>query len=277
MSADLSVAGSSALEGVVVEATPESTAAAKVRVAQVEAMQVISGPVLVIKDADGYAAAGAKFRGIKERITALEAERTAITKPINDGLRRINDLFKGAAEQLTRALGLVETPMRSYVQEQDRIRIAAEAVARAAAAEALEKLEAERAIAAAELEKAQAASQAAARALQAETNPFLIAAREAQSATAAVAVRAAAEASVDSTREQQRIESSIQSAAVPMVRAAGTKVMRPWKFEITDPALLPREFLIPNEQLIRATVSSLKGAAKIAGVRIFQDISIGGR
>lgn len=45
-----------------------------------------------------------------------------------------------------------------------------------------------------------------------------------------------------------------------------------WKFEVLDPAIVPREFLMVDEKAIRAAIA--EGARTIPGVNIFQDTSI---
>lgn len=47
---------------------------------------------------------------------------------------------------------------------------------------------------------------------------------------------------------------------------------RPWKFEIIDETIIPREYLMPNEKFIRAAVNA--GKREIPGVRIYQDIEL---
>ena len=44
-----------------------------------------------------------------------------------------------------------------------------------------------------------------------------------------------------------------------------------WKFEVTDFALLPDEYKLPNEQLLRSFANSTKGSREIPGVRIFSE------
>lgn len=44
-----------------------------------------------------------------------------------------------------------------------------------------------------------------------------------------------------------------------------------WKYEITNPDLLPREFLMPNLSAIGKQVSLLKGDCIIPGVRVFSE------
>lgn len=48
-----------------------------------------------------------------------------------------------------------------------------------------------------------------------------------------------------------------------------TSVRKVWKFEVTDSALVPRQFLMVDEQAIRRAVA--EGARTIEGVRIYQD------
>jgi hypothetical protein len=47
-----------------------------------------------------------------------------------------------------------------------------------------------------------------------------------------------------------------------------------WKFEITDAAQIPREYLVVDEARIRKVVQALKGDAKIPGVRVYPERQI---
>jgi len=42
-----------------------------------------------------------------------------------------------------------------------------------------------------------------------------------------------------------------------------------WDFEIVEPMMLPREYLIPNTKALRQLAKALKGQARVAGVRFF--------
>lgn len=57
----------------------------------------------------------------------------------------------------------------------------------------------------------------------------------------------------------------------PPPTAPGISSRANWKFEVTDPALIPREYLQPDLQKIGAVVRALKGDAAIAGVRVFAE------
>lgn len=58
---------------------------------------------------------------------------------------------------------------------------------------------------------------------------------------------------------------------------AGSKAAKAqvrWKFEITDAAQLPREYLIPDEGAIRKVVGALKQNCRISGVRVYSEESL---
>lgn len=70
-------------------------------------------------------------------------------------------------------------------------------------------------------------------------------------------------------------------AAAPVVpeapRAEGVSLTESWKFEIIDPAAVPREFCKPDEVKIGALVRGSKGAFKIPGVRAWSEKSVSAR
>ena len=84
----------------------------------------------------------------------------------------------------------------------------------------------------------------------------------------------AEEEGLEETAEELRREAdSIAAPIVPsrVQRTEGLAMREEWRFEIVDASKLPRQFLIPNEQAIRAHVKSMKGQAQIPGVRIWSD------
>lgn len=54
-------------------------------------------------------------------------------------------------------------------------------------------------------------------------------------------------------------------------KVTGVRMTEVWKFEVTDPALVPREYLSVDESKIRKVVSALKAGANIPGVRVYPD------
>jgi hypothetical protein len=54
-------------------------------------------------------------------------------------------------------------------------------------------------------------------------------------------------------------------------KVIGVSTREVWKFEVTDPAQVPREYLTVDESKIRRVVGALKGDTKIAGVRVWSE------
>lgn len=71
------------------------------------------------------------------------------------------------------------------------------------------------------------------------------------------------------------VQAPVVQAATPQV--SGIAMREVWRFEVTDPALLPREFLIVDERKLRAHVELHKGATSIPGVRVFSEKQIASR
>ena len=77
---------------------------------------------------------------LKEWHAELEAKRTSITKPINEGLRRLNEEFRPAKRDLEEAERIVKARIAGYLADKQRRNAAAiEAAASAATAEQAEQ------------------------------------------------------------------------------------------------------------------------------------------
>jgi hypothetical protein len=80
---------------------------------------------------------------------------------------------------------------------------------------------------------------------------------------------------------EERAQATLERAAavVPasvvadVPKLAGLTTVEVWKFEVTDAALLPRVFTMPDEQKIRRQVAALKGDTIIPGVRVWSEKS----
>lgn len=65
----------------------------------------------------------------------------------------------------------------------------------------------------------------------------------------------------------------VASTTAVVKTSAGKAVnVMEWKFEITDPTAVPREYCAPDEGLIRLAVK--KGERKIKGVKIYEDVQV---
>jgi hypothetical protein len=75
---------------------------------------------------------------------------------------------------------------------------------------------------------------------------------------------------VDTADELQRAADHVP---VPVIeshvpKVEGLSAVKRWVFTIEDPDLVPREFCVPSEALIRARVQAMRGATNIPGVTV---------
>ncbi len=98
-------------------------------------------------------------------------------------------------------------------------------------------------------------------------------ARKEQGALQAKAATAAAKGKTERAPELQHAASTVVAPVIQREppKVAGIVMREAWKFEVTDPALVPREYLSVDEKKIRAVVQALKGDAKIPGVRVYSE------
>jgi hypothetical protein len=107
-----------------------------------------------------------------------------------------------------------------------------------------------------------------------------------------------AKADEDARKERERIEAQAKKAAesgkvekaealqqraatvvAPVIvreppKVSGMQMRDAWKFEVTNPSLVPREYLVVDEARIRKVVQALKGDANIPGVRVYSEKQI---
>ena len=128
------------------------------------------------------------LKGIKALQKEVEEKRTSITRPLNQAVKAVNDLFRLPKEYLDKAEATLKRAMVTWTTEQERI--AAEARAKA---EAEARAERER-LAAIEREHAEAAARAQAEAAAAAAAGDAEAAARAQAEAEALQAQAAAAA-----------------------------------------------------------------------------------
>jgi membrane protein involved in colicin uptake len=173
-------------------------------------------------------------RDIKELGRRIEAERLKITKPLNEAIKGVNDLFRHPKEVLDEAERKVKSAILAYQQEQKRI-----------ADEAARKALQERLAAEAAARKAQEEAEAARRAAQAE----LAAAQAAQDEAAKA--RAIAEAAKAEAAAAQAEREAILNELIVEVPA---QIVQPHKAEGTT-----------TRQTFKASVSDLRALCKAIG------------
>jgi colicin import membrane protein len=243
--------------------------------------------------------AGESLTVIKGMQKTLEEKRTAITGPLNDALRKVNDLFRPPREMLEQAETLTKNQMLAYRREQEEkarqeqarldeiARKEREELARKAAEaerKAKEKADAERRAAEAKEREAARLREEAEAAARAETDAVRRAEAEKLAETArraqakadqeAAAQRekadrqeAAASAKADGLREQAAAVTAPKVVA-DLQKTAGQAVRESWDFRIVDLSLIPREYLIVDMKAIGGVVRALKGNTRIPGVEV---------
>src|SRR3990167_1161855 len=188
---------------------------------------------LVIAIDPEYAAAGETLTGIAARVKALEEKRVEIKAPILDAGRKIDALFKGPMDILTRARGYIETARRAWYAKKQAEAEAAAALARQAAEREQARLD-------------KLAQQRAERAL-----------KKGDEERAAEILATAPQV-------------PIPVAAPPVVpKTPGVSDSVRWKHRVVTPDLVPREWLIPDEKGLADYAKGRKDQAKVPGVEFF--------
>jgi len=170
--------------------------------------------IAIASDAD-IEGASVVLKSIADTKKSIEERRQFFVKPLNDQVKKINDLFKELAAPLVSADTLIRGKLSEY------------------------------------------------RSVQAEI------ARKEQERLNRLA-----------EQQQERLNKKAEKEGVeapkiiaPVVTQLPTKVgnvatRKVWAFEITDSALVPRQYLVIDDKAIRSAIQA--GAREIAGVRVYQ-------
>jgi regulator of protease activity HflC (stomatin/prohibitin superfamily) len=97
----------------------------------------------VVETDEQYLGAAEFLKTIKGYIGRAEELRTSLTKPINESLKRINDLFRPVRSTLESAETILKQKVITFQQAMERKRLAQEARLREIASKEQEKLEAQ--------------------------------------------------------------------------------------------------------------------------------------
>lgn len=195
-----------------------------------------------------YEAAATDLQEIKGKLKSLEEKRTAITKPLNQALKAVNDLFRRPKEKLEQAELLIKQAMSAYDQEQERKRREVQARLEEEARKERARLEAEarKAEEKGQIEKAEALRESAA-----------------------------------------SIVAPIVSSATEAPKVTGIATRGLWKARVTDKAALVRHIVAERPDLIslieidasalNALARAQKNALSLPGVEVYEDKIIAAR
>lgn len=177
------------------------------------------------------------LKDIKSRQKRLEEMRTGMTGPLNASLKKINDLFRGPAEQLTKYEGVIKRALVAFSQAQEAERRREQ-----------DRLEAE-----ARREREKLAAQAAKAEAEGRTHRAEVLETRAAAVVAPVVEVVKPKVSGLATREVWHVECVDLMALVKAV-AAGEA---------------PLSFVTASETILGKTCRSLKGEFKAPGLRVW--------
>jgi len=240
--------------------TPEQEATQALQ----EAMGVLTrAKVVIVTNDTEYIAADAAVASIKNAQKTAEARRTELVKPLNDVVKKINAGFKPVDAAYEQALGCYRAPMSNYQAKLAMERARAEEEAR----KERERIAREEA---AKVEAARTEAEEAARKVTESADPFdaLLAEEEAEEANQRAAMQ------LEEFKQAIR-EVAMAPLNVPAkVTGSASKTYEVWKFDITDPALVPLAYRPIDEAAIARDVRAGKGDCKIPGVRVYSTIEV---
>jgi hypothetical protein len=202
-----------------------------------------------VSDDEEEAAAAQLLVAIKRELKGLETARLRLTRPLNDHVSMINAEFRPGKALLEEAEQVLKRRISNYRRRLDEQR----------------RVEVQRQLEAARAREAEEAA----------------AIREAEEAAADDAEVVDAQPVVEDTPTPTSVPVPERLAAPPpaagpqhrRVQGGGSvTATRVWKFEIEDESQVPRDYLVVDERSIREAVAA--GVREIAGVRIFEDVSV---
>lgn len=171
------------------------------------------------------------LRGIKGAFKRVEAERRAITVPMNESKAAVMDFFKTFTDRLTRAEKAVKSAMVSF-QRAEQLKLAAQLKLEE------ERADRERQRLAKLAEKAHARGDAKKMA-QFEDRADMVAAAPVE--------------------------------ATPVPKTEGVSMRKVWRHRIADAAIVPDQYKIVDDNAIAAVVKALGSRTSIPGVEVWED------
>lgn len=93
--------------------------------------------------------------------------------------------------------------------------------------------------------------------------------------------RAAAAAAKGKTEKAEVLQTAAASIVSPVIpkttpKLQGVSNRKTWHYEVEDVALLPREYMQPDDKKLGAYIRAMKSEAQIPGVRIYSEDDIAG-
>lgn len=237
----------------------------------------------VIDSPTMYELAAADLQKVKGLAKDVEEKRTAITGPLNQAVKAVNDLFRAPKEYLASAESALKGAMLTYDREQQRKAEEARREAERRAREERERIEAEaretarRAREEADLIAKEAADAAAA-------GDAAKAAELQQQATETAAAGAAQAETI--AMEAEMVTAAPVPVATAAPKVAGLSTRQNWKARLTDKMALiafiaqhpeHQHLLDVNQSAINQLAKAQKDAMRLPGVEAYPDAVLSAR
>jgi len=190
---------------------------------------------IAVVDEGSFGEAVAFGREVKSRAASIEERIDKILKPLNEARNSLLELKRTSLAPFVEWEKKIKSLCVSYMDDQERKR---EEERKRKEAEAMKKAEDER------LRHAQAVE---------ETQGSAVA----------------------TTLLEQPITPLPLPKEAPIPKAEGASFRVVWKYEITNPYLVPREFLTIDEKKLSSYATSMKETAVVAGVRFYSEKLMG--
>ena len=188
--------------------------------------------LVAIVNQEGYEGTARAIRDIKNKYNALDAMRKTITKPLDEAKKKVMELFNQPLDMLSQAEKILKQAMIAYAGEQEQ-----KAKAEQKRLQELADKEAER------QKKA----------------------LEARIATAE------AKGNVDKVEELRLQQEQIVAMPVAVLSSIetpkGASYREQWSAEVVDISLVPREYMVVNQQALDKIAMATKGTIQIPGVK----------
>jgi len=254
--------------------TPEEAAAKVER----EALDLAGQqPLVEIKGPEDFERSSRYFSMIQKTRTANEQERKAITAPILETKRRIDEKYKAADAVLASAQAPHEAGMIAYKAKEREAMRQQEAERQAILDAAKAEREAEVAAAMAKLEEARKVQ------AEAEEDPFLTALDEDMPSVSIIPTLVAEVKDAMRSVAMVTVTTALPEAQAPVV-GSGTRVSYPKVITVINEDLVSRELCSPDSRKLTALARDLKDVDinsinpfDYPGLRITEEIRIGGR
>lgn len=190
---------------------------------------------------DEFETASAYFLQTKAHLKLVEAERVKITGPLNQALKNTNDLFKRISDPLNKIKDKLNAKMGVFADGERK------------------KLE--------EQKKAELAAQKA---------KFEADAKEAKKDAVELGSETALEAATTLQKRADEIDTeNVEVKQTVRLGSIGTMAeRRVWQFKVTDPTLVPREYLMIDEKKLNSVKKEFgEGQKQIPGIEFYLETS----